>query len=66
LNTRGYHPTARCSEANNLYWQWVHVPEDLIYRADFQDAKARYQLHLWECAVCREVLDAKIELNARS
>jgi len=47
-----------CPIANKLYWQWVHVPEDLIYRVDFQDAKARYQLHLWDCAVCREVLDA--------
>jgi len=48
------HPVAICQEANALYWAWVRVPNEKIYRKEFQDAKARYQLHLWNCQRCRE------------
>ena len=58
INTKAYHPAAKCQVANKLYWQWVRVPDEPIYRKEFQDAKARYQLHLSECEVCRELLNA--------
>ncbi len=58
LSSKFSHPAASCQTANGLYWEWVKVPDEKIYRNEFQDAKARYQLHLWECDTCREGLDA--------
>jgi hypothetical protein len=58
MSSKYSHPAASCRTANKLYWQWAHMTEELpLKHHDCQDAKARYQLHLWDCDVCRENID---------
>ena len=52
------HPTAACPDANDYYWKWIHLSDTLPqYHRDCQDAKARYQLHLWDCDKCTVLIN---------